>query len=56
MKLAFPLSVSVGCCIINPDDNGTIDDYIKIADDSMYEEKERAHKELTPLVNQNIKE
>lgn len=54
MKLAFPLSVSVGCCIINPDDNGTIDDYIKIADDSMYEEKERAHKELTPLVNQNI--
>lgn len=46
MKLAFPLSVSVGYCIINPDDEGTIEDYIKIADESMYEEKEKTHQEI----------
>lgn len=44
MKLAFPLSVSVGCYIVTPDDKGTIDDYIRLADESMYEEKEKAHK------------
>ncbi len=54
MKLSFPLSVSVGCCIINPNDNGTIDDYIRIADDSMYEEKEKAHERLAPLMNRNV--
>lgn len=42
LHIAFELSASAGCCIIKPDDNGTIEDYIRIADESMYEEKERS--------------
>ncbi|MCR5356417.1 MAG: GGDEF domain-containing protein [Lachnospiraceae bacterium] len=44
LKLAFELSASTGCCIISPDDSGTIEDYIRIADQSMYEEKEKSHR------------
>lgn len=46
LKVSFRLSASVGDCLIGPDKEGTIDDYIREADESMYEEKERAHKEL----------
>jgi len=42
-KLKFDLSASVGHAIIRPMDDGTIEDYIRIADQSMYEEKKRAH-------------
>ncbi len=46
LKVPFRLSASAGMCVIRPDDNGTIDDYIQIADKSMYEEKQRAHREM----------
>lgn len=46
LKVSFKLSVSVGSCLIDPDKVGTIEDFIRQADESMYEEKERAHKEL----------
>ena len=45
-KLRFMLSVSVGHTIIRPDDRGTIADYINTADESMYEEKQKAHKQI----------
>ena len=45
-KVIFRLSASVGSHVITPDSEGTIEDYIRIADASMYEEKERAHREL----------
>ena len=44
LHIAFNLSASTGYCIIHPDDTGTIDDYLRIADESMYEEKEKAHR------------
>ncbi|MCR5511231.1 MAG: GGDEF domain-containing protein [Lachnospiraceae bacterium] len=46
MKLTFNLTASVGYCIVTPESNGSIEDYIKIADASMYEEKERAHRAM----------
>ena len=46
LKVPFKLSASVGMCIITPESKGSIDDYIKEADDSMYEEKQRAHREM----------
>ena len=46
LKNPFELSASSGCCVIHPEDTGTIEDYISIADKSMYEEKERAHSML----------
>lgn len=49
LNLAFPLSVSVGFSIIHPDDAGEISDFIQCADDSMYEEKEKAHKIIDAL-------
>ena len=46
LKAVFNLSASVGYCVINPDDNSDIDTYIRIADESMYKEKELAHREM----------
>ena len=46
LKVPFKLSASVGMCVITPDRKGNIDDFIKEADDSMYEEKQRAHREM----------
>ena len=46
LKASFNLSASVGYCLINPDDDSDIDTYIRIADESMYKEKERAHREM----------
>ena len=46
MKLTFNLTASVGYCIVTPESTGGIEDYIKIADQSMYAEKERAHKAM----------
>ena len=43
LKIAFELSASTGGCVILPEDKGTIEDYIRIADESMYEEKEKSH-------------
>ncbi|WP_026836029.1 diguanylate cyclase [Eubacterium xylanophilum] len=45
LKITFQLSASIGEYIIEPDDKGSIEDYIRLADESMYEEKERAHRQ-----------
>lgn len=47
LKLSFELSASLGYCIIAPDNVGYIGDFIRIADTSMYEEKQRMHKLLS---------
>ena len=44
LSLSFTLHASIGYTVIEPYDEGTIEDYIKRADDSMYQEKERVHK------------
>ncbi|MCR5502481.1 MAG: GGDEF domain-containing protein [Lachnospiraceae bacterium] len=44
LKIQFTLSASVGYTIIQPDDEGTIEDFIRYADASMYEQKEIAHR------------
>ncbi|MCR5178610.1 MAG: GGDEF domain-containing protein [Lachnospiraceae bacterium] len=49
LKISFPLSASLGFCYIRQGDASTIADYINMADASMYEEKERAHKEMEKL-------
>ena len=46
LKLRFILSASAGFTIVKPDDNGTVEDFINRADESMYEDKERAHREI----------
>ena len=46
LKVSFRISASVGYCDIEPGDDRTIDDYIRVADESMYEEKQRAHREM----------
>lgn len=46
LKVPFELSASAGFCAIHPNDRGKTDDYIRIADESMYEEKEKAHRKL----------
>ena len=43
-KISFPLSASVGFSVITPDRSGTIEAFIRSADESMYQEKEKAHK------------
>ncbi len=48
-KTSFPLSASIGYCLITPDQNGSIEDYIRSADASMYQEKEKAHRHLLKL-------
>lgn len=45
LNIAFKLTVSVGYAMVNPGTDKTIEDYIKIADDSMYAQKVIAHKE-----------
>lgn len=47
LKLSFELSASLGFCIISPEDVGYIGDFIRIADMSMYEEKQRMHELLS---------
>ena len=44
LNLSFMLHASLGYTVIEPRDNGTIDDYIQRADQSMYSEKEKIHK------------
>ena len=43
LNLSFALHASMGYTVIEPDDEGKIEDYIKKADDSMYQEKKRVH-------------
>ena len=44
LNLSFELSVSVGYCIISPEDENDIDEYVLRADKSMYKQKQIAHK------------
>ncbi len=44
--LTFRLSASAGDYTVTPDSDGGIEDYIRMADVSMYEEKEKAHREM----------
>lgn len=46
LDLGFPLSISIGITKILPKEKCRMEDYIKIADDSMYQEKEEAHLRL----------
>ena len=43
MMLPFQLTISVGTVVINPDENITLDEYFKKADDTMYEMKKKLH-------------
>ena len=38
-KLPFPLSMSIGTVVTDPESDQTFADYVKIADGRMYEEK-----------------
>ena len=38
-KLPFPLSMSIGTVVTDPESDQTFADYIKVADSRMYEEK-----------------
>lgn len=55
-NLLFDLSVSVGYVIIRPEDPGTINDFIEIADRGMYEQKEKAHKRIDKEAAQKAKQ
>lgn len=54
LNLRFMLHASIGYVVINPDDKGTIDDYIDSADKSMYEEKEKIHELMDSLNFSNM--
>ena len=43
LNLAFTLHASMGYTVIEPDEEGEIEDYIKLADESMYQEKQHVH-------------
>ena len=49
MNLAFILHASIGYAVIEPGDEGTIDDYIDRADKYMYAEKEKYHKYIDSI-------
>ena len=38
-KLPFPLTMSIGTVVTDPESEQTLADYVKIADSRMYEEK-----------------
>lgn len=50
LNLSFMLHASVGYAIIEPDDEGQVEDYIRRADESMYQEKEKMHKFMDSLL------
>lgn len=50
LNLAFMLHASVGYVVIDPKDEGTIEDYIDMADKSMYAEKEKFHKIMDSMM------
>ena len=49
LNLAFILHASIGYTVIEPGDNGTIDNYIDRADKYMYAEKEKYHKYIDSI-------
>lgn len=50
LDLSFMLHASIGYSIIEPEDEGTIEDYIDQADKFMYVEKEKYHKLIDSIV------
>ena len=55
LNLSFMLHASIGYTIIEAHDDGQIEDYIQLADESMYKEKEKIHK-LMDSMNINKKQ
>ncbi|MBR6452775.1 MAG: GGDEF domain-containing protein [Lachnospiraceae bacterium] len=43
LRIAFDLSISIGYYEIDPKDEQSVDDYIRLADEAMYEEKKKHH-------------
>ena len=54
LNLSFILHASIGYVVIEPEDEGTINDYINSADKSMYAEKEKFHKILDSIQMNNL--
>ena len=54
LNLSFMLHASIGFSVIEPDDEGTIDDYINRADKDMYAEKEKIHKLMDSMMQNNL--
>ncbi len=46
LSLSFPLSASVGFSVARPDEEKSIEEYISEADESMYDEKQKAHQQM----------
>ena len=53
LNLAFMLHASVGYAVIDPSDEGTIDDYIDQADKYMYADKEKCISLWIPFIHKN---
>ncbi len=56
LKLNFTLSASMGYTLIKPDDDASIDDFIKRADESMYEEKQMRHRKIEEARKKRLQE
>lgn len=54
LNLSFMLHASIGYAIIEPHDEGTIEDYINRADKYMYAEKEKIHKIMDSMHMHNL--
>jgi diguanylate cyclase (GGDEF)-like protein len=54
LNLSFMLHASIGYSVIEPEDEGSIDDYIDRADKSMYEEKEKIHRIMDSIQLNNL--
>lgn len=54
LNLSFMLHASIGYVVIEPHDEGTIDDYINRADKYMYAEKEKIHKIMDSMQLNNL--
>ena len=56
MMGSFTLSASAGYTIIRPDDNDTIAEIIRQADESMYEEKQVMHRQIEEARRRRLEE
>lgn len=54
LNLSFMLHASIGYAVIEPHDEGTIDDYINRADKYMYAEKEKIHRIMDSMQMNNL--
>ena len=54
--IGFPLTISIGCALVRPEDTMEIEKYLQIADEDMYEIKQAHHKAIEELLNKKEKE